>query len=120
MNKCSQINANYAKYFNKKYKRSGHLWQDRYKSKPLYEEILYRAKEFGMAGATVLKGVAGMGVHTQIHSFELLSISQNLPLVIEIIDTESKLKEFLATIDEIIEEGLCVIADVEVISYKHK
>ena len=94
--------------------------QDRYKSKPLYEEILYRAKEFGVAGATVLKGVAGMGVHTQIHSFELLSISQNLPLVIEIIDTESKLKEFLATIDEIIEEGLCVIADVEVISYKHK
>ena len=94
--------------------------QDKFESKPLYEEILLRAKEFGMSGATVFKGVAGMGVHTKIHSFELLSLSQNLPLIIELIDDESKLKDFLTSIDSIIDEGMCVMMDVEVISYKHK
>ena len=94
--------------------------EDKFESKPLYEEILLRAKDFGMSGATVFKGVAGMGVHTQIHSFELLSLSQNLPLIIELIDDESKLKDFLTSIDSIIDEGMCVMMDVEVISYKHK
>jgi hypothetical protein len=94
--------------------------EDKYDSKPLYEEILLRAKKCRMKGATVFKGIAGIGGHSEIHSFELLSLSQNLPVVIEMIDDEPKLREFLEVISSLITDGMCVMMDIDVLLYKHK
>jgi hypothetical protein len=94
--------------------------QDKYEGKPLWEVILLKAKAYGLAGATVFKGVAGMGAHSEVHSFNVLVISQELPLVIELIDDEAKVRGFLEEIEPMIEEGLTSLSDVEVITYKHK
>ena len=81
--------------------------------------MVHEAKAFGIAGATILKGVAGIGAHSELHTFEIWSLSQTLPLVIEMIDEEDKLRDFLTHCDEAIIEGLVTLHDVEVISYKH-
>ncbi len=94
--------------------------QDKFEGKPLWEEILREVKEQGLAGATVFKGVAGIGAHTEIRSFNILAISQELPLIIEIIEDEEKISSFLNNIDHMIEEGLVTMSDTEVIKYKHK
>ena len=94
--------------------------QDKIEGKPLWEEILTRAKAYGLAGATVFKGISGIGVKGEIHSFNVWSIAQKLPLVIEIIDEEEKVLGFLESVDEIIEEGMTTLNDIEVIRYKRK
>ena len=94
--------------------------QDKVHGKPLWEEVLKKAKEYGLSGATVFKGVSGIGVQGEIHSFNVWSIAQKLPLVIEIIDKEEKIMGFLESIDEMIEEGITTLSDTEVIRYKHK
>ena len=93
---------------------------DKHQGKPLWEEILLKVKELKIAGATVTKAVAGVGAFSDIHSSNLISLSQKLPLVIEIIDDEQKIENFFKEIDKIIEEGLCTIDSVEVISYKKR
>ncbi|WP_456454934.1 DUF190 domain-containing protein [Thermovibrio sp.] len=93
---------------------------DKYQGKPLWEYIIKLVKEKGLAGATVFKAVAGIGAHSELKTFTVWRLSQELPIVIEIIDTEEKVKEFIEVIDEIIEEGLVVLEDVEVISYRHR
>jgi len=93
---------------------------DKYEHKPLWEIILKKVKENKLAGATLFKGIAGMGPHSEIHTFSILSISENLPLVIEIIDNETKIINFTKILDDILEEGLVTITDTEVIQYKHK
>ncbi|MRI82848.1 MAG: hypothetical protein C6I00_00315 [Nitratiruptor sp.] len=85
----------------------------------LWEEILLLAKEYGLAGATALRGIAGMGAHSQIHSFEIWSLGQKLPIIIEIIDTEAKIRGFLNQLEPRLHEGLITLEDVEVIAYKH-
>ena len=94
--------------------------QDKYENKPLWEALLLKVKELGLAGATVQKAVAGIGANTSIHTFNVLVLSQTLPLVIEIIDDEKKINTFLKSTSEMISEGLCTISDIEVIDYKHK
>ncbi len=94
--------------------------QDKVEGKPLWEEILKGAREYGLAGATVFKGVSGIGVRGEIHSFNVWSIAQKLPLVIEIIDDEEKVLGFLESVDAMIEEGMTTLGDIEVIRYKHK
>jgi len=94
--------------------------QDKYRGAPLWEEILIRAKKSGLAGATLFKGVSGIGIGGEIHSFNVWSISQKLPLVIEIIDDEQKVLDFLEEINDIVEEGMTTLSDTEVIRYKHK
>ena len=94
--------------------------QDKYEGEPLWEMILKKAKSEGMAGATVFKGVSGIGVQGDIHTFNVWSISQKLPLVIELIDDESKIDSFLEQIDTMIEEGITTLSDTEVIRYKSK
>ncbi len=94
--------------------------QDKYNGKPLWEEILKKVKELGMAGATVFKGVAGIGAHTELRSFNVFTISQELPVIIEVIDSEDKVVDFIDKIDFMIEEGLATICDTQVIKYKHK
>jgi PII-like signaling protein len=92
---------------------------DKFDSKPLWEAILKEAKEYGLAGATVYKAVAGMGAHSELHTFSVWSLSQKLPLIVEIIDTEAKIRGFLTKLDTILQEGLVTLEDIEVIAYKH-
>jgi len=94
--------------------------QDKYDDKPLWEEILKKAKELGLDGATVFKGVAGIGAHSELRSFNVFTMSQELPLVIEIIDSEEKIIDFIDHIDFMIEEGITTMCDTQVIKYKHK
>ncbi|NOX15252.1 MAG: DUF190 domain-containing protein [Epsilonproteobacteria bacterium] len=94
--------------------------QDKYEGKPLWEEILKKAKDLDLAGATVFKGVAGIGAHSEIRSFNVFTISQELPLVIEIIDSENKIINFIDKIDFMISEGITTMSDTQVIKYKHK
>ncbi len=93
---------------------------DTYQNTPLWQVILKRAKEENLSGATVYKSVSGMGIHSQIRTYQIVALSQSLPLVIEIIDTEEKITSFLQTLDTLLEEGLVTLSDVEVIQYKHK
>jgi uncharacterized protein len=94
--------------------------QDKHDGKPLWEELLKAVKEHGMAGATVFKGVAGMGAHAVLRTFNVFVLSQELPVVVEIIDTEEKIKNFIEKIDSIMEEGMMTMTDTEIIKYKHK
>lgn len=93
--------------------------EDSFEGKPLWEVLLQRAKDAGISGATVLKAVAGLGAHSQLHAFNVWVLKQKLPLVIEMIDKEEKIKTFVDSVDTIIDEGLLTMSDVEVISYKH-
>ncbi len=92
---------------------------DMFEGKALWQYLVHKAKENGLSGATVFKGVAGMGAHSELHTFEIWSISQKLPLVIELIDEEEKLRDFLTKCNGAIEEGLVTLHDAEVIAYKH-
>ena len=94
--------------------------QDKYEDKPLWEGILKKVKENGISGATIFKGVAGIGAHTEIRSFNVFTISQELPIIIEIIDSEEKIVEFIDKIDYMIKEGIMTMCDTQVIKYKHK
>ncbi len=94
--------------------------QDKFEGTPLWEKLLTEAKAYGLAGATVFKGVSGIGVQGTIHTFNVWSISQKLPLIIELIDDEEKIKGFLERIDAMIEEGMTTLSDTEVIRYKSK
>ncbi len=94
--------------------------QDKFDGKPLWEALLLKVKELGLAGATVTKAVAGIGANTSMHSFNILVLSQTLPLIIEIIDDEEKINTFLDATKEMITEGLSTISDIEVIEYKHR
>jgi len=94
--------------------------QDKYKGSPLWEELLKRVKDEGLAGATVTKAVAGVGAFSQIHTQSLIALSDKLPLVVEIIDDEQKIEDFIKSVDEMIEEGLVTLDDVEVINYKKR
>jgi PII-like signaling protein len=93
---------------------------DKHDGKPLWEEILKAAKEHGLSGATLFKAVSGMGIHSQLRSYQIVALSQSLPLVIEIIDDEQNIRAFFDTLDDLLEEGLVTLSDVEVIRYKHK
>ena len=95
---------------------------DKFKNQPLYELIVYEAKNFGMAGATVLKGVMSFGGSSQIHSLKLWELSEKLPIVIEIIDETEKIKGFFNTIkpyfDKIDKGFIITIEKVNVVLYK--
>ncbi len=93
---------------------------DKHQGKPLWEEILKKVKEEGLAGASVFKGVAGIGAFAELRSFNVWSIAQVLPLIVEIIDNEEKIVDFIDCLDEIVDEGLITMSDTQVIKYKHK
>ncbi len=85
--------------------------------KPLYTEIVHRAHKAGLAGASVLRGVEGFGASSRIHSSGVLSLSPDLPVVIVIIDSASRIESFLPQFDELVTEGLIMIDPVEAIRY---
>jgi PII-like signaling protein len=92
---------------------------DKYGRKPLHEVIVELARERGMAGATVLRGLLGFGAHSRIHTTKILRLSEDLPIVIEIVDKPERIEEFLPLLDEMIGEGLITLEPVQVIAYRH-
>lgn len=90
---------------------------DQWHRHPLYTEIVHRAHAAGLAGATVLHGVEGYGASSRIHTTRLLSLSQDLPVVIVIVDAEEKVRAFLPELDEIVGEGLVILDTVDVVKY---
>jgi PII-like signaling protein len=90
---------------------------DRYRHGPLYAEIVQRARRAGLAGATVLRGIEGFGASSHLHTSRLLSLSQDLPLAIVIVDEAERIEAFVGELDELIEEGLVILDDVEVYRY---
>jgi len=91
---------------------------DRHGGLPLYEWIVMQAREAGMAGATVLRGMMGFGAHSRMHTAKILRLSQDLPIVIEIVDTPEKVEAFIEVIDPVIEEGLVTSEPVHVRFYR--
>ena len=90
---------------------------DKYGHHPLYETIVLKAREFGLAGATVLRGLMGFGRHSVLHTAKVLRLSEDLPMVIEIVDSLDRIEAFLPILDELIPEGLVTLEKVRVIKY---
>jgi len=86
--------------------------------KPLYEAIILRAREEGLAGATVLRGLEGYGASSRVHTTRLLELSSDLPIVIEIVDSEERIERFLPVIDELVHEGLVTSERVHIVLYR--
>jgi len=93
---------------------------DKFEGRPLYEWIVAKAREQGLAGATVTRGLEGFGAHSRLHTAKILRLSSDLPVVVEIVDTEEKIEAFLPTIDPAIGEGLATLEKVEVRFYRSR
>lgn len=90
---------------------------DRYHHKPLYSEIVKRAHRAGLAGASVFRGMEGFGASSRIHTTRILSLSEDLPMAIIIVDAPERIARFLPQLDELITEGLVILDDVQVVKY---
>lgn len=88
---------------------------DRSEGKPLYQVLVERARARGLAGATVLHGPMGFGRHSRVHTAKLLELSSDLPIVIEIVDSETKIDGFLAEVDQLVTEGLVTLEKVTIV-----
>jgi PII-like signaling protein len=93
---------------------------DRWRGRPLHEAIVAEARRRGLAGATVLKGFLGFGAKSHLHTAKLLRLSEDLPVVIEIVDSEKKIAAFLPTLDAMVAEGLVTLEKVRVLRYRPK
>ena len=91
---------------------------DRHGHRPLYESIVLQAREAGLAGATVLRGVMGFGKHSILHTAKILRLSEDMPMIIEIVDSLENIERFLPALDELIKDGLVTIEQVRVIHYR--
>ncbi len=104
--------------------RQGHLLRifigeaDRHEHQPLYQWIVLKAREHGLAGATVIRGLEGFGAHSRIHSAKILRLSVDLPIIVEIVDTIEKIEAFLPVIDNAIGEGLATLERVDIRFYR--
>ncbi|MFD8277258.1 DUF190 domain-containing protein [Streptomyces flaveolus] len=90
---------------------------DTWHHRPLYSEIVHRAHRSGLAGASVFRGIEGFGASSLIHTTRLLSLSEDLPVAVVIVDTEERVRAFLPQLDELVTEGLVILDDCEVIRY---
>ncbi|RMD74276.1 MAG: DUF190 domain-containing protein [Bacteroidetes bacterium] len=94
---------------------------DRHNGLALYEAIVQEARRRNMAGATVLRGIMGFGASSRLHTAKILRLSEDLPVVVEIVDTEERIDEFMPFLDEVVREGLITMEKVQVIRYRgHK
>ncbi len=92
--------------------------RDRRDGRLLYEVIVEKAREQGLAGATVLRGILGFGAHSRIHTSRILRLSEDLPIVIEIVDQRDRIDDFLPALDKLITEGMVTIEPTKVICYR--
>ena len=93
---------------------------DKFGGSPLYEAIVLKARELRLAGATVLRGSMGFGASSRLHTTKILRLSEDLPLVIEIVDSEDKINSFLPTLDQMMSSGLITLEKVQVLQYGTK
>jgi PII-like signaling protein len=91
---------------------------DRWKGKPLFEAIVQEARRQGLAGATVFRGFEGFGAHSRIHTSRILRLSEDLPILVEIVDAEDKIQAFLPVLDGMVQEGLVTVEKATVIFYR--
>lgn len=91
--------------------------EDKYNRLPLYEAIVLKAREMHLAGATVLRGGMGFGHSTRLHTTKILRLSEDLPLVVEIVDTQDKIDKFLPVLDQMMTSGLVTLEKVQVLQY---
>lgn len=104
--------------------REGHLLRifigesDRHEGLPLFEWLVRKAREHGLAGATVLRGLEGFGAHSRLHTAKILRLSSDLPIIVEIVDTIDKIEAFLPVIDGAVREGLATLEKVDVRFYR--
>ncbi len=85
---------------------------------PLYEWIVKKAREHGLAGSTAIRGILGFGAHSKIHTAKILRLSEDLPMIIEIVDTPEKIDAFMTVIDHSIQEGLATIEEIKIHFYR--
>ncbi|HEX5469681.1 MAG TPA: DUF190 domain-containing protein [Gaiellaceae bacterium] len=93
---------------------------DTWHGKPLYQAIVERVREEGLAGATVVRGIEGFGADSRLHTSRILRLSEDLPVVIEIVDTEEQIARVLPLLDEMVGEGMVTLERVEIIAYRGK
>lgn len=92
---------------------------DRFEGKPLYEAIVHLARAKGMAGATVTRGIMGFGADSRMHTAKILRLSEDLPMVIEIVDKPERIEQLLPELDKMIKEGLVTVEKVSVFAYRY-
>jgi PII-like signaling protein len=92
--------------------------RDRWEGQPLHEAIVAEARKLGMSGATAVKGFLGFGRHSHIHTAKLLYVSEDLPIVIEIVDTDERIRTLLPKLDKMVKDGLVTLEKVHVIMYR--
>ncbi|MHC4244657.1 MAG: DUF190 domain-containing protein [Planctomycetota bacterium] len=108
----------------REHEKFSRLWRifigeaDKFEGKPLYEVIANLAHQKGMAGATVIRGLMGFGAHSSIHTAKILRLSEDLPIIIEIVDEPEKIEALLPELDKMITEGLVTIEKIPVIAYR--
>jgi PII-like signaling protein len=93
---------------------------DKWHGKPLHEAIVLKARELHLAGATVLRGAMGFGASSRLHTASILRLSEDLPIIIEIVDARDKIEELVPHLDAMVLEGLVTLEPVTVLKYRHK
>jgi hypothetical protein len=91
---------------------------DRWHGKPLYQAIVQRVREEGLAGATVVRGIEGFGADSHLHTSRILRMSEDLPIVVEIVDEAERIDAILPVLDEMVDEGLVTVERVHVVTYR--
>ena len=91
---------------------------DQWHGKPLYEAIVERVRNEGLAGATVIRGIEGFGAESHLHTSRILRLSEDLPVVIEIVDTQDRIERVVPMLDQMVREGMITIEDVHIIAYR--
>lgn len=91
---------------------------DKHEGKPLYEWIVLQARAHGLAGATVLRGMMGFGAHSRIHTFKIERLSEDLPIIVEIVDTREKLERFMTVVDGALSGGLATLEKAQIRFYR--
>ncbi|MQB01028.1 MAG: DUF190 domain-containing protein [Actinobacteria bacterium] len=91
---------------------------DTWHGKPLYQSIVQRLREEGLAGATVIRGIEGFGAKSHLHTSRILRLSEDLPLVIEVVDEAARIDAVLPMLDEMVEDGLVTLERIEVVQYR--
>ena len=92
---------------------------DTFKGGPLYEKIVLEARKLNLAGATVTKGMMGFGADSRMHTAKLLELSEDLPVIIELVDTGENINKLMPFLDGNVDEGLITLEDVKVVKYRH-